>query len=76
MPAADDPRIALLEKERGLPLSAEQRSGLPAQLKDLDEGRAALRKFALHDGDSEPCFLFAPLAPTSDSNARKGGKRG
>ena len=62
--SVEDPRIALLEKERGVPFTPEQRSGLPAQLKDLDGGNTALRKFALHDGGSEPCLVFQPLSPS------------
>jgi hypothetical protein len=56
----DDPRIAELEKERHTPLTQAQRSGLPSQLKDLDDSATELRKFALQDGGSEPGFIFRP----------------
>lgn len=60
MPAGEDPRIAWLAKERGVPYTDEQRKAMPAQLKNLDEGSQALRKFALPDGGGEPGFLFVP----------------
>ena len=55
----EDPRIVRIEKERSVPLSEAQRKGLPAQLKDLDETTAALRKFRLTDGGSEPGSVFS-----------------
>jgi hypothetical protein len=69
-PAAEDARIPMLEKERGIPYTEEQRRNLPPQLKDVDESVGGLRKYPLSDGGSEPCFVFTPVTP----GAAKGGK--
>ncbi len=61
MPAAPDPRLAQLERERAAPFTPEQRKRLPAELKNLDEGLADLRKFPLADGGSEPATVFTPV---------------
>jgi hypothetical protein len=69
-PAAEDLRIPLLEKERGIPYTEEQRKNLPPQLKDMDETVGGIRKYPLSDGGSEPCIVFTPGLP----DAAKGGK--
>jgi hypothetical protein len=69
-PATEDPRIPILEKERGIPYTEEQRKNLPPQLKDVDESVGGLRKYPLSDGGSEPCFVFTPVMP----GAKQGGK--
>lgn len=66
---ADDPRIAHIEKRRGIPLTEEQRKGLPAQLKDLDNLCTKIRQFALEDGGSEPGTIFHPVPPGSPNPA-------
>lgn len=73
-PHAEDPRIGQLERERSAPLSEAQRTGLPKQLKDLDDGSAPLRKFPLEDGGSEPGILFRPTRRNPTAPRRKEGR--
>lgn len=65
-----DPRIAELEREHGSPLTPAQRKGLPGQLKDVDDGGAALRKHPLPDGGGEPHIIFTPLHAERDGQKR------
>jgi hypothetical protein len=60
-PTGYDARLAGLAKERDAPFSPAQRTRLPAQLKDIDDSSAALRKFGLADGADEPRFVFSAL---------------
>lgn len=58
--ATGDPRITQLERERETPLTPEQRERLPDKLRSLDDSIAALQRYALRDGGSEPAFVFMP----------------
>jgi len=71
-----DFRIALLERDRHAPLTAEQRVKLPKKLSDLDESIAALRAFRLADGGSEPATRFNPLPIDAGLSGDRSDDRG
>ena len=56
--AAPDGRIAWLISERGVAGTAAQNSGIADQLRQMDDTAAAMRKYHLDDGASEPATVF------------------
>lgn len=53
-----DGRIAWLISERGASGTEAQNSGIADQLKQIDGTAAAMRKYHLDDGGSEPATVF------------------